>query len=336
MVTARCCMLTVALLAVAVCALPSRAGTLPAGLDEASAEAVYAARDKARDIVLAAAESDDAFVRANAIEAGNTLDKDRLGALVKLGLEDESSVVKFAALVSIGRLRMREQAGSARRFLDAESGSVRAAAVYALQQCGEKVELTPLAGLLADQNPTTRSNAAMLIGHMADPSAVPLLEAMSKRPMRRVGAARAALVRLQFAEAIVRLGEDDGLDALRAGMYSQFDEVRIVAIKTLGELGDRAMLPAVDEIISDERSPLEVRLAAAESAARLRRDDGLAVLLAAVKSEKDTVRVQAAAACRFFPTPKVVSAVIEMLADASPNVRVAAAATVLRLGSERR
>ena len=263
----------------------ARSEGVAAELTEESARAIYKARRKAIQTILTAAESEDPFIRANAIEAGAWLDNARLGALVKLGLEDEAAVVRFAALLTIGNEKLSDYVGSA-----------------------------PMAGLLASDDPSARSNAALLLGRMGDRSAVPMLQAMSRRPMRRVSAARAAVVRLQFAEAMVRLGDDKGLDALRAGAYSQFDEVRIVAIK-------------------DERHPIQVRLAAAESLARFRQHDGVQVLLEALVSTEATVRVQAGLTAAKLPTDTVILAVINQLDDEDKAAKLAAAAAVLAIAA---
>ena len=301
-----------------------------AGLDEATAEAVYAARDKAVEQILKASRSEDAYLRANAIEAAEPL-SDRLPALVKLGLEDDDPVVRFAALVVIGRQRMTDLRGSLRRHLADGSDSVKAAAMYALTRCGEAVDLTPLAGMLASGSATTRGNAAMVLGRLGDRSAAPLLKEMARVPMRRAPAALAAVVRLQFAEAVLRLGDESELDAVRAGAYSQFDEVRVLAVKIMGQARDGAMLPAFVKLM-DEKEPIEVRLAAAEALARLGRSDGRATVLAGMASERATVRAQAALVAWRLPTEASARAAIDLLDDENSAVRLAAAAAILRFG----
>jgi len=327
----RSCMLAVMVVAVG---FTNAATCFASGLSEASATAIHEARRKAIQTILAASVSEDPFIRANAIEAAALLDDTRLGALVKLGLEDDEAVVQFAALLTIGNERLKEHAGSAKRFLESDSGSVRAAAMFAMHACGKKVDLSPMARLLASDDPGVRSNAALLLGRMSDRSAVPLLAAMSRRPMRRVSAARAAVVRLQFAEAMVKLGDDKGLDALRSGAYSQFDEVRIVAIKSMGEVGDEAMMPALRELLKDDRQPIQIRLAAAESLARLRQADGMKVVLEGLVSTEPTVRVQAALAGSKLASDGVVLAVVNQLDDANEAAKVAAAAAVLAIAAD--
>ena len=285
-------------------------------------------RDKAIEQVLVSARSEDPFLRANAIEAAQSIPQRAL-PLVQLALDDPNPVVRFAALMTVGQLKLHATIPMARRLLEDDSQSVRAAAIFALYRCDEPVDASPLAAMLASQDASVRGNAAMVLGMMGDASAAPMLLELARVPMRRVSLVRQAIVRIQVAEAVLKLTDDDkALSALRSGAYSQFDEVRILAVSMLGKLGDRAMLPAIAEMLKDR--PIELQLAAAEALARLGRSTGLEVVLEATQSDLATVRSQAALTLGLFDDERIVAALDRLLADPAEPVRLAAAAAILR------
>src|SRR5688572_9250122 len=194
------------------------------------ASTVYsAARTRAIDQVVASAQSPDPFLRANAIEAAQSL-PDRIVPMVQLAIQDPSPVVRFAALTAAGRLKLRGLSRAIRPLtVNDPSDSVRAAALFALRAGGEKVDLSPMAEYLTGPDADTRGNVALLLGLLGDKSAVPMLKELTKVEMPRASAEKAAKFRIQVAEAVVRLGDDGSLTALRAGAYSQFDEVRVLS-----------------------------------------------------------------------------------------------------------
>ena len=67
-----------------------------------------------------------------------------------------------------------------------------------------------------------------------------MIDAMAKIPMpnQRVDKLRQAIVRVQFAEAQFMLGDQDAISPLRAAAFSEFDEVRVLAVTMLGRLRD--------------------------------------------------------------------------------------------------
>ena len=247
---------------------------------------------RAIDIVLEASRSKDPFLRANALEAIQPVKK-RLVPLAQLALSDPHHAVRFAALAIIGKEKLTELAPQADRLLVDDSPSVRSAAVFALYRCDQPVDISPLATMLVSQNPSLRGNTAMLLGLMEDPSAVAMLKDLAKTPMPRAGAAQEAIVRTQIAEALVRLGDDSALSALRAWAYSQFDEVRVLAVSIMGQLHDRRMERAYFQMLATP--PIELQIAAAGTLAQLGRfGEGIGVVLEAAESPIHTVRAQAA------------------------------------------
>ena len=152
--------------------------------DAVRPQARISLEQKAIDRVLVAIRSEDAFLRANAIEAAAFLPK-RTESLVRIGLEDKSPVVRFASLATVGRLKLRELVPTARRLSTDPDESVRAAALFALSQCGQRVDLSPMAALLTSDEPTTRANVTMLMGLSGDPSAIPLLKEVARARLKK-------------------------------------------------------------------------------------------------------------------------------------------------------
>ncbi len=283
---------------------------------------------EAMDVLVNAASSENPFVRSNVIEA-LTQAPGRATPFVQRGLSDPRPVVRFTAVVTAGRLELEHLVPAIEPLLNDSNASVRAAAIYALHTLGREVNLTPLAGYLESDDPSVRANTAMILGLLGDESAAAMLKAKASAPMPRIGAERAAVVRIQFAEAVVKLGDDSALDVLRAGMYSQFGEVRIISVRALGAVGDERMLAAIERML--DQPPVEQQLAAAETLARLGRPKGLQTVLEHSRHEQSIVRSQAAWVLGWFKrSDAALRRLGELLGDSELRVRVAASASVLR------
>jgi HEAT repeat protein len=325
---------------------------------------LQAARQRAIDQIIEASRSDQAELRMNAIEAMQPMPS-RARPLAELGLDDQNKAVRFAALVIIGKLKLEALGEAARDLVDDPAPSVRAAARFAAHQCGIEVNLTPLAELAGSQNPTVRGNVVMLLGLMGEPSAKRMLQDVARQPMPKVNSAREAIVRLQIAEAMVQLGQDDALQPLRADMFSRHLEARVLAVTVLGEIGDQKMVPAMQQMLQEP--PIELQLAAGKALARMGYDDGLDVLLTGARmtpaeignraerflnrdSRVDVgarfkklttdaklreavaanIRVQAAFGLGHLMARPAAKQLTQLLDDQTPSVRLAAAAAIVQ------
>jgi len=282
-------------------------------------------------MLIDATVSETALLRANAIEGLQLLPERALPAAQR-GLGDDNPGVRFAAVVTAGRLELTSLVSDIQPLLEDDNRSVRGAAMFALHRLGEAVDLTPLAAMLRSDDPTLRANIAMLLGLLGDQSAVPMLKDAATAPMPRTSAQREAVVRTQVAEAIVRLGDNSELNTIRAGAYNQFGEVRVISIIAMGAVGDQRMLPALEAMAEGrpDGEPDEVRLAAAGSMARLGDEAALPVVLRYVDHQSPALRSQAAWALGWFSDPRAGRHLGKMLAEANPQVRVAAAAAALQ------
>lgn len=292
-------------------------------------------RDAAVGQLLEAAQSDVPALRANALEATQFVPEEA-EALLRRGLEDDNPGVLFSALLSVGKLGLEELSDIAISMRRHSQPSVRAAALYAAAACGREVDLSPLALMLASPDPSVRGNVGMLMGMLGDASAIPMLKELAHVPMPRASAVRHAIVRLQIAEALVQLGQEGALDALRAGAYSHYDEVRVLAVQALGKLEDAGMQTAFKQMVQSNE-PIELRLAAAEALARTGGARGgtasqaaARVMREAADWNKPAIRAQAAFTLRWYPQPGSARRLVELLTqDPSDQVRVSAAAALL-------
>ncbi len=318
-------------------------------------------REGAIQIIQDAARSEDPFLRANAIEAMQSVPS-RVLPLAQIGLDDEHPVVRFTSLVTIGKMRMHELGPAALRCVEDQDPSVRAAAMYAARRCNQEVDISEMAEMLGAPNPSVRSNTVMLLGLMGESSALPMIDAMAKVPMpnQRVDKLRQAIVRIQFAEAQFILGDQEAISPLRAAAFSEFDEVRVLAVTMLGRLRDASAETALMAIIERRDQPIELRLASVEAVSHIGGRAAIKELLEqskfvnqACQSDNPVLRSQSVITAgaldsarsriylellpsdppyiwRLFEDKTLIATMAELMQDPHPQVRLSAAAAVLR------
>lgn len=282
-------------------------------------------KPKASSIVKASGREASPRARLAAIEAAEHAPEIAFD-LARAGLSDENPAVRFAALVIVGKLKLADLADAAMDLVDDENESVRAAALFAANRCGKGVNLSPLAGMLASGSGGVRANVAMLIGQLGDPQAIDMLRDMASKPMTRISSAERTWVRLQYAEAMVRLDPEDAevLGTIRASVYSNIDAVRILAIMILGEVGDRSVQGGLMHII-DRDNPIQVKIAAAQSLARMGdRQAGGVLIQASRYDERQLVQDLTAYLKNSQATGPEAQAIRELLKDERGRVRAAA------------
>lgn len=317
---------------------PARAPSESLTLEEQTA-----LRERAFAMLVDGTSHEAALVRANACEA--LIDYPaRLTPLARRLIDDPNEGVRSVALVAAGRAGLeiitRAKAPAAERD---ESGYVRASASFALAANKLPTNRRGLAeALLTDPSPLVRGHAALLMGLLGEPSAAGPLKEAAALSLPRASEREVAILRLQVAEALVRLGDDEQLQVLRAALYpSRPEELETTALaaSAIGEVGDRG---SIDELIYlIERTdglgnplPAEVRLAAARSLAKLGLPEGAEFGLEFLDDEDPRVRSLAAAVVAEGRSPALAAALEPLLDDDSPVVRVAAAAGVVGLLSK--
>ena len=300
--------------------------------------------------------SDSALLRANAIEAMSDAPR-RAEGIVLVGLTDSNPGVRFSAAMVAGRLEMTDSASLVRPLLGDRDRRVRYAAIYALQAMGEPVDQTPLADAMRDPNPAYRATAAFVLGEIGDPGAIPVLTEFATVPLPqsvlRQRPTAPTILRLQVAEALLKLGHEDVRGVVHAALYPRDREgfeAAALAAQILGDVGDATAIAQLVSIVErtapgeegsedepptiDPRemvflNPPELRLAAATALARMGEVDGVYVADQYVTHPSDAVRAQSAflygAAGREIDLAKLEA----MLGDPSPLVRLSAMAGIV-------
>ncbi len=314
-------------------------------------------RDVAIKTLLKAAVGPNAAIRANALEAL----KDHASLsypMCKRALADPKAVVRFAAVVIIGsntpkHPEFKKLVDRVYPLMKDPNPSVRAASLYALHRMGEPINISPLAVMIDTGDSKLRGNVALLLGLMGDKSATALLRRAARIRQPKESGLESALVRIQIAEAAVKLGDNDSLDSLRAGMWSQYGDVRLLAISAVGAVNDRQMSPHLRNLILDpdtkvapnspepikiaaERQTKVLQLIASTSLARMRSEQGKPYVLRYAADADPIVRKEAASALAWIAGEEARAALQKLLVDPTDYVRVQAAASLVKRVAENR
>jgi hypothetical protein len=281
--------------------------------------------------------SPNAQIRANALE-GLTPVGMRIEPAVALALRDENPGVRSVAAMVAGRARLGALRPTIEQLLTDPSAFVRASAIGAVHALGGESDPSELAEmLLTSPNPRLRAHAAFTLGELGDKSALPMLREAWATPIRNANEIELRLTRLQVAEALIKLGDDASVDAVRAALYPSRPEeleATALAVQIIGEVGDRG---SIDQLIyladdtGDRVMPAEVRLAVAGALAKLGLTQGGFIADKYAQSRIDTVRAQAASVYGRTGQREHLASLTRLLEDPSELVRVAAAAGVVEL-----
>ena len=292
-------------------------------------------------ILMQASRSQWPQMRANAMEA-LIPDPQRLRGEVVAGLVDENRGVRFVALMSMYEAKLCELVPMAEELLDDPSDSVRAAAILALKTCGAQIDPSPLAAMARSNDPEVRANAFMILGLLGNRSAEPLIRDSLGDSLGLVNPNLQRIVELQGATALVRLGDEEEIQPIRAALFtpSEQGELILLAIQSLTELKDegaKGMLVRLVEAPGNQTRPPEIRLAAASALARLGLQEPAPYLRLAseyLMSPDPAVRAQVAVLLGFVPSETGERILTNLMKDPNALVRLAAAGSVVRHASK--
>ncbi|MBE3070639.1 MAG: HEAT repeat domain-containing protein [Planctomycetes bacterium] len=209
-----------------------------------------------------------------------------------------------------------------RKDRDAE-GPVRLAAAFGLAMAGNPSRVTALRDALASPVPSMRRTAAWLIGLMGNPTAVGLLRV-------KLDDLDAVCV-LRVAEAIHRLGSNEGLERVRTLTGHDRHMVRAFAARLLGHMGTTADIPRLEKLCQSRY--LDVKYAAmAALAARgdLKRIGMLQDLAEAPDAQSRVLAMTELGESGYTPA---IERLARFLKSDIPLERAAAAAAIVRLRS---
>ena len=304
-----------------------------AATDDATPEGL---REAAIELLLQASDSTYALLRANSLEAMREV-PDQIEPLVRRGLVDQNRGVRFVATMTIGQLQLKQLAHLLEPLLRDEAQSVQAAAIFAMHRCGYEADLNPLAEMIQSDDPEVRGNAAMVLGELGDDSAAAMLRQALRHGMNRVPLARAKLVNLQFAEALVKLGHEEEIGVIRAALFVPPEQGELAALACMlcGRLRDGRAIPDLSNL-ARATEPVtrsaEIRMAATWALAQIA--SGLAPIEVPMEyagSNQFQLRAQAASTLGELGDPIAYAALAKLLQDPNPLVQVAAAGAILRL-----
>ncbi len=298
-----------------------------------------AVREQAMVLIEQMSRDENAQVRGQAIEAA-AMSPQRMRDVIEAGLKDENAGVRSIALMAVGKNQLRDLRPQAERLMTDGNNHVRASAIYATIRTGGKADQSPLAQMLfSDTNPMVSRHVAYLLGEIGNKSAVPLLRSAAIDRTKQLPPDQQPIFQLMVTEAMVKLGEKQELAAIRAALYPGQPgelEAMALAVQMLGEMKDRQAQGQLMNLANyrdqqGQQYPAEVRLGIALSLARMGVTGGEAVAIADqyAKDQNAALRSQAA-----FVYGAQGNAAVDKLAvlmkDPNPQVRVSAAASVMR------
>lgn len=314
-----------------------------APVDAKSLEAMNA---RAIELIQALSRSEQADVRANAAEAAGMIPK-KLEQVITTALADRNEGVQAIAAMTIGKQRLVSLTPRVRPLLNSPSPYVETAAIMALVRNNEPVDdakMSRLGELLfTSTSPRIKAHVAYLVGEIGNASALPMLKDAAAIKMPLASQAEVSSMLLQMAEAMVKLGDTDQIDTIRAALVPARPEdleSTAVAVQILGELGDRrpmdqlVYLSAYRDPGTHAPYPAEVRMQVASSMAKLGRDKGGFIADEFWKSPEPALRAQAAGVYGDTARTEHLEKLAALMEDPVEQVRITAAAAVLKISKK--
>ena len=279
-------------------------------------------REKATAQILASCASKSAFGRAHAIEAAKNLPPDLMRDVVIVAAQQQqATVVRFAALMTAGEMRVADIRQYALKLVDDPDKNVQAAAIFAMHRLGDKRFSHRLEALAIDSDRQIRANTSMLLGIMEEPSAARIL----RHQMRDSD----PVVRLQAAEGLWRLHEQDALTDLVSATISRYPDDQMIAALALAAPRDPRVVEHLRGMLTT--SYPEVNLVAARAIGQLGLDEGYGVAMKATLSDDPRQRQLAALALGAIGRMDSQQALGKLLLDTNEDVRLAASSALLQL-----
>jgi HEAT repeat protein len=330
------------------------------GDDEALGDALRVparALPQAVEAALAALDGDDVAVRVGALALlGATGDPRHAPALARAADDERVSAAAVDALAALG-----DGLGEALApVLGDLAPAGRAAALSALARRGDARVLPELVAALASEDEAARGPAVEALGRLGDPAAADALGPLLEHGDASVsGAAAAALAELaargeaararvlaaararQGAAAAYRLlgrvGAEEDLPALRAGLRASHRGTRVAAAGALAAIASRVRASACDPELVDalDDPDAAVRAAAAQAVGALARGGAalgpgaarvLRALAASLRDEEHVVRAAAAQALGRCRAAEYRAALAALASDPTAQAEPAAAA----------
>ncbi|MFO0834607.1 MAG: HEAT repeat domain-containing protein [Phycisphaerales bacterium] len=316
---------------------PATRNTPPGGKAPSTLVSSSELRERALEVIEDGSRSNAAEVRANAVEAAGLAAR-RCENVIAIGLKDDNVGVRSVAAMAAGRAKVEALAPALNPMLLDSSPFVRAAAVMGLARMGKPVDQTPLSTmLLTDSSPRVRAHAAFCLGEIGNRSALGLLRQAARSSVPRASDTEIKLMQLQVSEAMVKLGEDETVQSIRAALYPSRPEeleATALAVQILGQVRDKGSSGAMIHLAETKDAagrplPAEIRLGIAAALAKLGSPQGGFIADEFVADQNPLLRAQAAAVYGEIGDQTSLAHLSKMLGDPDERVRISAARGVL-------
>lgn len=302
-------------------------------------------RERALSVLQTIAANGMPEERGNALEALSATPA-RLGGVIEPALGDKSEGLRAVAAMAAGKAKYDRASEQLRALLNDPSWYVRTAAMYAMKRAGQNVDISAVGAMLFEPSPRVRAQAAFILGELGERSALGPLREAARDNLGRANPAETRLMDLQIAEARVKLGEESALADIRAALYparSEDLEATALACQIIGQVRDQASVNQLINLTKQKDDagslmPAEIRLAAAGALAKLNRQPKNAAGVAKeyLGSSTDAIRAQAASVIGESGDAESLQVLEQLLiSDASGRVRVAAAAAIAKITSNK-
>jgi HEAT repeat protein len=278
-------------------------------------------RAKAREELLAGLNDTDPVLRCNCIEALSKVDPTDASAVVMKDLSAQSDMVRFAAVVAAGQMKLVDAYQPLLGMVDDPSPQVQAAVLFALHRLGDTRRSHELEHLAASADPHVRGTVAFVVGLLKEPSAAKMLTTLL--------ADRSPAVRIQAAEALWRIGNQRGLEDLVAFSISGYPDDQMIALPAIAETGDQRVIQHIRGQLDNDY--IEVSLSAARALGMLGSDEGWNIAVPAATSSDPRQRSLAALAMGAIGRTDLQPYLKQLIKDKEPAVRISAATAILQL-----
>ena len=287
-------------------------------------------RNRMQEVLLQAASGNEAALRCNALETLAQLKADaKVQKLALKALQDELPAVRFTAGVALGDMKDDSARRPLEQLLWDREESVKMAAGYALEKLGDTRFKKWYDAALFGKDSHLKSQASLLLGKLGQTT----LRSDSRAKLWQVlrQPKQDAVVKLQAAEALAKLGDANVLTKLLAFAGSGYADDRLMAISGLEYLGGENAFAMLVTLADDAQ--LEVRLSAIRALGPRAEEKNLTLVRRSLRHTDPgedatvTTRVRSLAVLALGKTGHQNDAKLlyQAMEDPSPYVQVAAA-----------
>ncbi len=224
--------------------------------------AIPASEEKLRRRVMAtitdALDSEEPVMRCHGLELLGLMKDKSTYHYIRQSLTDQAVAAVFAGAVAAGDVRDYQCRNQLEKLLKNDNVSIKLAAGYGLERLGDGRFVRWYDEALLGADAQSASQACMMLGKLGNTarrkdSKKKLWEVLRKRGQK-------AIVRLQAAEALARLGDQNVTEKLLVYAGSGYADDRLIAVSGLELLKNSESL-AMMEVLADD-AQIEVQLAA--------------------------------------------------------------------------